>query len=74
MSVESCFSHQNIRCDECGEDLPDYGKANFWTMLADAKVQKWTIERDDQGLWNHFCPVCRPEETRLERAKRMLFG
>lgn len=74
MSIENYNSHQHIRCDECGDDLADFGKAEFWTMLTDAKGQNWTIEQDDRGVWTHVCPVCRPVETRLERAKRMLFG
>ncbi len=71
--IENNGPCQHITCDDCGDELADFHRTEFWSMLADGKERQWTFEQDDRGLWEHFCPTCRPKEGRLQRARRM-FG
>jgi Fe2+ or Zn2+ uptake regulation protein len=70
--IENNGSQQHIVCERCGDQLDDYHRTEFWSMLADAKERQWTFEQDDRGDWEHYCPTCRPRESGLQRAKRLL--
>ena len=60
-----------ITCDECGKEYPGvYDDDEFYAMINDAKGDGWTIKRDEDGEWTHFC--CQASNA-LERARK-LFG
>lgn len=69
--ISDSGSYQCITCSECSECLADFSKAEFHAMIADAKARQWTFDQEN-GAWEHYCTTCRPPETGLQRARRLL--
>lgn len=44
-------------CDKCGDC--EGGEGDFRDVWADLKDEGWRTFRNDDGDWEHRCPVCK---------------
>lgn len=61
MSIDRSKGKLTMICDVCDDEYSEFDSDDFNDMITDARTDGWSVFKNDDHEWTHWCPDCKKE-------------